>query len=116
MGWTGALVCATGKEMQPQLYAYSSSILNLSMVACKAWDISFSALADIPTAGVLSRSKISENNKAVTMDRIFFTMNHFHNALQGDTDTSDAIPASDLSIQRYTFGLEKRFLDELWSA
>ena len=75
----------------------------------------FSAMADIPTAGVLGRSKVSENNKAVTMDRVYFMMNHFHNALEGDANTLDSVPATDLSVDRYTLGLEKRFLDQLWS-
>lgn len=75
----------------------------------------FGARADIPTAGVLGRSKVSENNKAVTMDRFYFTFNHFHNALEGDIDTLDNLPATDLSVTRYTLGMERRFLDELWS-
>ncbi len=75
----------------------------------------FSARADIPTAGVLGRSKVSENNKAVTMDRVYFMVNHFQNALEGDANTLDLIPATDLSVDRYTLGIEKRFLDQLWS-
>jgi len=75
----------------------------------------YSALADIPTAGGARRAKISENNKALPMDRVFFVYNHFHNAL--DVNPDQYIPGlgRSISVDRYTVGLEKIILDGRWS-
>ncbi len=56
------------------------------------------------------RVKISENNKALPMDRVFFMFNHFQNGIQ----TTGNLPSA--SVDRCTIGLEKTFVDGLWSA
>jgi len=75
----------------------------------------WSGVADTPTAGGARRLKISENNKALTMDRVYFMFNHFHNALSADIDYTGPFPAWDFSVDRYTLGFEKSLLDDLWS-
>ena len=73
------------------------------------------ALMDIPLAGGSRRYKVSENNKAVPMDRYYFMYNHFHNALEADPNT--AVPGLErqYSIERYIVGFERRFFDGNWS-
>ena len=39
----------------------------------------------------------------------------FGNALQGDLETRDNLLPTDIPVNRYTLGMEKRFLDDLWS-
>ncbi len=75
----------------------------------------FSSNIDIATSGMLGRSLVSENNKAVTMHRFYHSYSYFNNALQGDVDTLDAVAAADLSFDRQTIGFERRMLDDLWS-
>ena len=72
-------------------------------------------MADIPLAGGASRTKISENNKALPMNRFYFTYNHFHNALLADTDITAGPPPTEFNVNRYTIGMEKTFLDDFWS-
>jgi hypothetical protein len=73
----------------------------------------------VPGAGGSRRVKISENNKALPTDRLIFTYNHFQNALQF-THHNLSDPAASIQrtmpIDRYTIGIEKTFLDGLWSA
>ena len=73
------------------------------------------ALVDVPLAGGGLRTKISENNKAFPMDRVYFQYSHFHNAANADFDTT--APGNEFSghLDRYTVGLEKTFHDNLWS-
>jgi hypothetical protein len=73
------------------------------------------ALADLPTAGGARRIKIAENNMALPTDRVYFTYNHFHNALEAIPDTFRAGSARDFSVDRYVVGLEKTFCQGLWS-
>ncbi len=54
------------------------------------------------------RFKFNEHMSAIPMDRVFFTYNHFHNALVD-------INGVTRDLDRYLFGIEKSFLDELWS-
>lgn len=72
----------------------------------------------IPAAGGSRRVKIAENNKAMPEDRLIFSYNHFENALQF-TETPLLNPAAGVTqtfpIDRYTIGLEKTFLEGLWS-
>jgi len=65
-------------------------------------------LASLPPIGG-GRVKISENNKALPMDRVFFTYNHYQNGIQ---TTGNLPPAS---IDQYTIGLEKTCADGLGS-
>jgi hypothetical protein len=72
----------------------------------------------IPSAGGSRRVKIAENNKAMPQDRLIFSYNHFHNALQvNDTPFFNPLgtTARQFPIDRYTIGLEKTFFDNLWS-
>jgi hypothetical protein len=70
---------------------------------------------DLPLTGALSRLNVSDFNKALPVDRVFFNYNHFHNVLRRSfiTETSSGVFASgDMrSIDRYTFGIEKTFFD-----
>ncbi len=63
--------------------------------------------AEIPTAGSATRRKIAENTGALPTDRIFFNYNHFQNAINSVSETSN--------IDRYTLGLEKTFFDGICS-
>ncbi|MBN2296506.1 MAG: hypothetical protein JXM70_29025 [Pirellulales bacterium] len=60
----------------------------------------------IPPGGGRGASKISENDKALPMDRVFFSYNHFHNAME--TFVSN-YPTGSLPIDQYTIGAEKTF-------
>ncbi len=79
--------------------------------------------ADLPLAGSVLRTKIAENNKALPMDRIYFSYNRFQNALAAQNDTTLPLPGNGLPtgivqrmpVDRYMIGIEKTFLDELWS-
>lgn len=68
--------------------------------------------SDLPTAGSARRVKIAENNKALPTDRVFFNYNHFQNALDSFDFNAGSRSAS---IDQYTLGLEKTFLDGQWS-
>ena len=71
--------------------------------------------SDLALAGGGYRLKVAENNKALPMNRCYFMYNHFHNALEADTNI--AAPGSEFSshVDRYTIGLERTFRDDLWS-
>jgi hypothetical protein len=56
--------------------------------------------ASVATAGGDRRFKFADNNNPFPQDRIFFNYNHFHNALVN-------IAGNDVSLDRYTLGLEK---------
>jgi hypothetical protein len=58
----------------------------------------------VAVAGGDRRFKISENVSPIPQDRIFFNYNYFHNAV---TDVDGVTH----SLDRFTFGLEKTFLD-----
>jgi len=72
---------------------------------------SYCSTADIPPIGV-RRLKISENNKALPMDRVFFTYNHFQNALDETPGFGDA---RSFPYDQYTVGVEKTFNNGLCS-
>ena len=73
------------------------------------------ALFALPLGAGGLRAKISENNKALPMDRVYFQYSHFHNATNIDFDT--ATPGNEFSghLDRYTVGVEKTFHDGLCS-
>jgi hypothetical protein len=73
------------------------------------------ALADLPTAGGGRRVKIAENNKALPMDRCYFMYQHFHNALDANPNVLAPGFGRAFSVDRYTVGLEKTFLNHCWS-
>ena len=64
--------------------------------------------ATIAVAGGDRRFKLSDNSSPLPRDRVFFNYHHFHNAL---TDAN----LTPQNLDRYTFGLERTFLDELAS-
>lgn len=78
-----------------------------------------------PTTGIFSTvqvplvarvGKISENNSALPVDRIFFNYNYFHNATNGSVVGPDAQSSNrSVSPERYTLGWERTFLDGLTS-
>lgn len=72
---------------------------------------------ELPVPG---RVKVAENNSAMPDNRIFFTYNHFHNAVQsGFVDISDPLlTVADerrVHAERYTVGFEKMLFDGNWS-
>jgi hypothetical protein len=70
----------------------------------------------IPGAGGSRRVKIGENNSPIPQDRMFAMYNHFHNAYQFTEGIFSAGPVTRQEpIDRFTFGVEKTFLDEWWS-
>jgi hypothetical protein len=73
--------------------------------------------ADLPLAAASRRVKIAENDNALPQDRVFFLYNHFENALQMSSAPFGRVPSTErsFSVDRYTFGLEKRFLNDCWS-
>ena len=60
---------------------------------------------DVPIAGATGRAKISDHNKAIPVDRVFFNYHHFHNALATGTFAG----GNRVSIDRFTVGGEKTF-------
>lgn len=71
---------------------------------------------DVLLAGGSRGLKVAEHNKAIPMNRAYLTYNHFHNAASSTIDDPPAGPViDDLSIDRWTVGLESRFADALWS-
>jgi len=71
----------------------------------------------LPLAGGCRRVKIADDDNALPQDRVFFTYNHFENALQAEADTIRQPPTlRSFAIDRYTFGCEKTFFDRRWSA
>jgi hypothetical protein len=71
---------------------------------------------DVPSAGGSRRVKIGENNVALPTDRVYFMYNHFHNVFQFDEQPQfGPRVTSQQHLDRYTFGFEKMFLDDLWS-
>jgi hypothetical protein len=63
---------------------------------------------NVPIAAADRRFKIAENNSPFPADRVFFNYHHFNNAIR---DVDGRL----FSLDRYLFGIEKTFLDGLWS-
>lgn len=57
--------------------------------------------SDFPSASSFSGMRVSENNVALPQDRVWFVYNHMHNAFMQ--------PGGDLSLDRFTLGVEKTF-------
>jgi hypothetical protein len=77
-------------------------------------DFSGTGSVDLPPpGGGQGSAKLSENDKAMPMDRVFFYYNYFHNAMDA---FQMGTPAGAYSIDQYTIGAEKTFRDGLWSA
>jgi hypothetical protein len=73
--------------------------------------------ADLALAGGSRGLLVGENNKALPVDRVYVTYNHFHNALRFRAAGTNPLPpvgpfdaARDDSLDRFTFGLEKTWL------
>jgi hypothetical protein len=71
--------------------------------------------ADLAIAGGGYRMKVAENNKALPMNRCYFMYNHFHNALGARADITAPESERNLSVDRFTIGLERTFRADLWS-
>jgi len=72
--------------------------------------------ANLPLAAASRRVKIAENDNALPQDRVFFLYNHFADALEINSNLDVTTPVDRrYSVDRYTFGLEKTFLDRCWS-
>ncbi|NOZ40861.1 MAG: hypothetical protein GXP24_11630 [Planctomycetes bacterium] len=66
------------------------------------------AVNEFPQGGGATRSKIAENSSSLPMDRYIFNYNYFRNAI-------DDSPYSSSSVDRFTLGFEKTFLDQMMS-
>ena len=64
--------------------------------------------ASIPSAGGDRRFKATDNLSPVPQDRVFFNYHHFHNAVID-------IDGEDVGVNRFTFGFEKTFFEEMIS-
>lgn len=75
---------------------------------------------DLPLAGGASRLKVADNNRALPTDRIYFTHNHFHNAVAYRATDFVGLGVSrartEANSDRFVLGAEKTFLDGDWSA
>jgi hypothetical protein len=75
---------------------------------------------DLPLAGGASRLKVADNNRALPTDRIYFTHNHFHNAVEYAATDFVGFGVSrartEANSDRFVLGAEKTFLDGDWSA
>ena len=78
-----------------------------------SFDPEYDSLIDLPAPGGGRHLKITENNKALPMDRVYFSYNHFDNARQS---VGLDVPNRTIPIDRYTLGVEKTFFDGQWSA
>ena len=58
----------------------------------------------VAVAGGDRQFKFAENNSPFPQNRVFFNYHHFHNAVRD-------VNGDDQNLNRYTFGLEKTFLD-----
>ena len=65
---------------------------------------------DVPLGGG-RHAKVAENNRALTDDRVYFSYNHFHNALEA----TDFLQNQQFSVDRFTLGYERSFCDQRWS-
>ena len=75
-----------------------------------------SSSAETPLAGGNRRMKIAENDNSLPQDRIFVLYNHFQDAASIDDMPAIGPPTQrSISLDRYTIGFEKTFLDGLWS-
>ncbi len=70
-------------------------------------------LVDAPSPGGGRSLKIGENNKALPTDRVYFSYNHFDNAMHS---VGFDVPNRTFSVDRYTLGVEKTCSEGLWSA
>ncbi len=66
------------------------------------------AASNVSIAGGDRNYKIVESNSPIPADRVFFNHHHFANAL-------DAFDGSSLPLDRYNFGIEKTFWDDMFS-
>ncbi len=73
--------------------------------------------ADLPIGGALRRTKISDNNKALPVDRVYAVYNHFENAVSTQFQPPFGAPSVTRreSVDRYLVGFEKAFLCESMS-
>jgi hypothetical protein len=68
-------------------------------------------VGDLPL-GAGRSFKVSENNKPLPMDRVYFNYNGFQNAIQSLRIAPGAIPSqTDSNVDLFTLGFEKTFLD-----
>ncbi len=74
--------------------------------------------ARLPLAAGGRRVKISDNNHVIPQDRVFFAYHAFDNAYQVNRSPAVGLPpliTRETSLERYTFGVEKTFLEGLSS-
>lgn len=70
------------------------------------------SVSGLPAAGVFQRLRISESNKALPVNRVFFHYNHFHNAVRLQRDRRIIGQRSNsFSVDNYVMGVERVFDD-----
>jgi hypothetical protein len=99
----------------PNMFGDLFTDMGSHLIATKAGVI---GEVDLPLAAACRRVKVAENNNALPQDRIYFMYNYFNNALSSDMYAMIGpvvMDHSDFSLNRYTIGFEKTFLDRRWS-
>ena len=78
----------------------------------------FTSQFDLPLGGGGRRTKIAENNNPLPADRVYFMYNHFENVFELRETQVQFFPipstitqSRPISLDRYTLGFEKTFLD-----
>lgn len=67
----------------------------------------------VPSFGTLH---IADNNSPIPTDRVYFSFQHFHNAIQSELALgSQLAPTASHDLNLFTIGLEKTFFDEMTS-
>jgi hypothetical protein len=103
---------AEGLAGTPNMFGDFFNNLGGSVLADRVSGIGGTGFADLPLAAGCRRVKIAEDDSAVPQDRVFFLYNHFQDSL----DMARFRVERKFSVDRYTLGVEKTFLDDAWSA
>lgn len=118
---------ATRQQPPPNMIAAAAPMERLAAIPAMFGDLpsvsqklrfsggtSLAGAIDVPLAAGGGRMKIAEDNSPLPEDRAFFLYNHY--AHVGDAVISQGVPGpTTMDLDRFTFGVEKTFLDRCWS-
>jgi hypothetical protein len=110
---TPALRLASVPNMLGDFFGSTAQLRYISPGPCQECVVDSVVTAPLAAGG--RRLKISENNKALPMDRVYFMAHHFHNAIDVNPNANLPFGATSSPINRYTIGVEKTFRDGRWS-
>ncbi len=114
---------ASTPDMFGDFFGRGATITATDALALRVAPPRITSRIDVALGGGTRGLKVGEHNKALPVDRVYFNYNHYHNALQFRARGVNPTPLPgapfaadrDLSLDRYTFGLEKTFACGLWS-